>query len=386
MHVLKTVGVAMLLAPLAPLYGADTIPVNHDLVVHEWGTFTSVAGANGDPVEWASVAGASDLPCFVERLRPQSTKLAPALVRMETPVLYFYPRSRIKVSVNVKFPQGWITEWYPRATRVLPDSQQISGISHGQIDWDSVELSPGETSELPTTTGASRYYAARNTDSATLRAGGQNEKMIFYRGVGNFEVPLHPKFTRSGNVEIRNAGANAIPVAILFENRDDVAGYRVVRDLRGVTAVDAPELAENPDSVRPELAAALVDSGLYWPEALAMIETWHDSWFEEGTRLIYIVPRSQVDLLLPLTVEPNPVSIARVFVGRVEILSPAERQAAESALVNGDPRPLVKFGRFLNAFVNQMNRSLLDSSAGQRSLQQAYTAIQREQNGEACVR
>ena len=36
--------------------------------VHEWGTFTSVAGENGQAVDWLPLSGPSDLPCFVERL------------------------------------------------------------------------------------------------------------------------------------------------------------------------------------------------------------------------------------------------------------------------------------------------------------------------------
>ncbi len=37
----------------------------NDLVVHEWGTFTSVAGKNGVALDWRPLNGASDLPKFV---------------------------------------------------------------------------------------------------------------------------------------------------------------------------------------------------------------------------------------------------------------------------------------------------------------------------------
>ena len=56
-----------------------------------------------------------------------------------------------------------------------------------------------------------------------------------------------------------------------------------------------------------------------------MIETWRDSWFEEGMRVFYLVPRSLVDRELRLSVQPAPARIARVFVGREEILSPYMR-------------------------------------------------------------
>src|SRR3954462_13576316 len=38
-------------------------------VVHEWGTFTSIAGPAGRAMEWTPQAGQSDLPCFVARNR-----------------------------------------------------------------------------------------------------------------------------------------------------------------------------------------------------------------------------------------------------------------------------------------------------------------------------
>ena len=87
--------------------------------VHEWGTFTSVAGENGQAVDWLPLSGPSDLPCFVARLDHQRNfKSAYGAVRMETPVLYFYPLKPMTVSVRVDFPNGRVTEWYPRATGV----------------------------------------------------------------------------------------------------------------------------------------------------------------------------------------------------------------------------------------------------------------------------
>ena len=38
-----------------------------------------------------------------------------------------------------------------------------------------------------------------------------------------------------------------------------------------------------------------------------MVETWRDSWFEEGSRLIYIVPSRAIDAILPLQIEPGEI-------------------------------------------------------------------------------
>ncbi len=82
------------------------------LTVHEWGTFTSIAGPDGQAVRWLTVpfTQQSDLPCFVER-SPTNVKAALAgTVRMETPVLYFYAPRPLDASVHVAFQQGLLTE------------------------------------------------------------------------------------------------------------------------------------------------------------------------------------------------------------------------------------------------------------------------------------
>src|SRR5262245_8698818 len=68
------------------------------LVVHEWGTFTSIAGKDGVALEWRPLNGATDLPKFVHTIQDQPSGLRhppgkgelTAAIRMETPVLYFY--------------------------------------------------------------------------------------------------------------------------------------------------------------------------------------------------------------------------------------------------------------------------------------------------------
>ena len=50
---------------------------------------------------------------------------------------------------------------------------------------------------------------------------------------------------------------------------------------------------------------SLVKQGLYRKEAAAMVSTWSDSWFEEGTRLFYFMPQSKVDEILPLQIRPD---------------------------------------------------------------------------------
>jgi hypothetical protein len=86
-----------------------------------------------------------------------------------------------------------------------------------------------------------------------------------------------------------------------------------------------------------------------------MVETWRDSWFEEGTRVLYIMPMRQVDGILPLNVNPAPDETTRVFVGRVELLSPATKQALQDAVDRWDQPALEKYGRFLSLFAKRLS-------------------------------
>jgi hypothetical protein len=67
------------------LPGGEKSPGFAGLTVHEWGTFTSIAGKDGQAVEWSPLTGATDLPGFVEHFRTPAFKLGlRGTVRMAT--------------------------------------------------------------------------------------------------------------------------------------------------------------------------------------------------------------------------------------------------------------------------------------------------------------
>lgn len=109
-----------------------------------------------------------------------------------------------------------------------------------------------------------------------------------------------------------------------------------------------------------------VAQGLYADEAQAMVETWRDSWFEEGSRLIYILPEKFVNGILPLSIHPAPAQIARVFVGRLELVTPATEQAVEAAFAARDKVTLEKYGRFLEPILQTMMAKESDRSRAAR--------------------
>jgi len=360
---------ALCLSCLAVSGAAERHPqdtASPDLRAHEWGTFTSVAGRSGQAVGWSPLGGSSDLPSFVEHFRSADFKIQlRGTVRMETPVLYFYSPRAMNVSVNVGFPHGLITEWYPHATRTEPRAEaQLDNDAlykhhyRAGIAWDSVDLAPDTMENFAAGEPGSRYYAARETSATPLSVktakGTQFEKFLFYRGVANFKPPVAASVTPDGKIAVRNLTAYAVPAVLLVERRGDRFGYRLAGGVEKDAVLDQPDLGPISDQAMSDLESVLEAQGLYLDEARAMIKTWADSWQEEGSRLFYIVPRSVVDEILPLRIEPRPVQTVRVFVGRVELITPATEKAVETALANHDRDTIDMYGRFLEPIMEQL--------------------------------
>jgi hypothetical protein len=344
--------------------GKDAHPVYSSLTAHEWGTFTSIAGADGQAVEWSPLTGSTDLPSFVEHSRSPGYKLGlRGTVRMETPVLYFYDSREETVSVNVAFSNGVITEWYPHASRVEPAGNLYGENLHkagasGGIAWDLVTLAPTGRPDFPAGTENNHYYAARMTSSTPLRvkapAGEQQEKFLFYRGVSTFLVPLSAMLGAEGKLRVKSLGDQEIPRTILFERRGEKVGYRIGGVLKQDAILDPPDLSASIDDLARDLVGILVGQGLYQDEAQAMVETWRNSWFEEGSRLLYIVAPAFVNEVLPLSIKPAPGQTVRVFVGRLELVTPATEKEVVAAFANHDTATLKTFGRFLEPILTTM--------------------------------
>jgi len=337
--------------------GNDAGPVDASLTAHEWGTFTSIAGNDGEAVEWSPLTGSTDLPAFVEHFRDPGFKLGlRGTVRMETPVLYFYSSKEETVSVSVAFAKGVITEWYPRASRVEPKAELYNGMLHqgsasGSIAWDSVTVAPNGRADFPREAGNNHYFAARMTSATPLRvktpAGEQQEKFLFYRGVSTFSIPLSANLTAENKLAVKNRSEEEIANTILFERRGEKVGYRIGGALQKEAVLDPPELSGTIDELCRDLEGMLVAQWLYQDEARAMVETWRSTWFEEGSRLLYIVPPALVNEVLPLSIRPAPAQTVRVFVGRLELITPTTQRAVETAFAANDTATLKAYGRFL---------------------------------------
>jgi hypothetical protein len=345
------------------------------LTVHEWGTFTSISGPNGRVIDWLPLTGSTDLPSFVEHFRDVKFKGGlRGKVRMETPVLYFYSPQETTVAVDVSFPKGLITDWYPHADSAnsgltSKDYALVMMKRPGTISWPSVRIDPHAASNFPADKSENHYYAARQTSSAPIEVstptGMQAEKFLFYRGVAAFSPPITATLSADNTVSLQNDFSEPIPNVILFERRGAQFGYRVLGPVSDQASFAPPVLDGSLDSLYSTLEGILISEGLFPDEAHAMLETWKNSWFEEGARLIYIVPRAFVDSVLPLHVNPVPANTTRVFVGRLELITKTTEHAVESAFVHSDRATLQKYSRFLEPIVISMIQQTTDEARRQ---------------------
>lgn len=377
------------------------------LIAHEWGTFTSFSGSDGIQLEFRSLTS-SDLPEFIPDLEDYARysreweeqdnfdkRFMRSHQRMETPVVYFYTGQEREVNVRVDFPQGLLTEFYPppkeiRFAKSYYDKHKKE-LGDAFLSWEKVRLIPpsqrdlvrptgvegvSAAPELPVVPDGNPYGFARNTDSALVEVDGppgvgkQYEKFLFYRGIGNFKAPVKMLAEGDGRFGVFNYGNRPLGAAFLLEAYNGwirFASHPALAPHDSMYLESAGEWLNSPDTLMAEMAKALVSAGLYEAEAQSMVNTWRDSWFgENGTRLLYLLPRELTDELLPIKIEPAPDELTRVMVGRMEIMTPEVAQRLTTAIQASEGESpsteavqaeLAQLGRFAEPALEYLKKS-----------------------------
>lgn len=129
------------------------------------------------------------------------------LVRMETPVLYFYSQRPTTLSVRVDFPKGLITEWYPPAPKVGPNPAAVGPVyRNGSLQWDQVSVLPEDAPGV----------------SVDLRG-----EPLLYRPPDGLSAPQYRRPTRKAHLLPRRGELSAqpsAPVPTRWEDRDPQRG------------------------------------------------------------------------------------------------------------------------------------------------------------------
>jgi len=350
---------------LGVLLAAVPLLAESELVVHEWGTFTSFQDPLGDTIGGINVDD-EPVPEFVHRLWtvPIWTRASrPALwsqgaprchpdvtLRLETPVVYFYPPEKSvdigKFRFGVRFRGGWLTEYFPAADagdQSVPGS--LTSASEGHLEWQGLRLGEADLADLPQTS-EHVWLAPRRVGAATVTTsdGGESEKYLFYRGVGHLDAPfVASRQDRSVTIALRGKPSqwqmdtvsqgwlvHVLPdqrlvySTVRLQAMDDRQQWTVPLPGAG-TAAPASQRAK----LRTELRQALIEAGLFPDEAEAMLATWELSYFKSGgLRFFFVLPRDWIDHYLPISLSV-PASMTRVMMGRIELVSPHQQRVLE---------------------------------------------------------
>lgn len=346
------------LLTLALLLSAGLVAqeMKSDYEVHEWGTFTTLSNSQGRQLT-GLIRSEEPVPAFVHKIKtswttrienPHSTKSFDQYIythhktnienvncRMETPVLYFYSKNApLKINkVRVDYSQGSVTEFFPNAH--CEDLTQRGGVNlktyRGYIEWNNISLMR-DTDPMFTTTIRSQetpqWIAPRKTASNIVFTGNAQEKFLFYRGLGYIESRLITRFINPFQLEINNGYSEEVPFLFVFENKGEgrfeafhIGGLDAGKNIK----VNLKRPVINMNFGKDKMLEALVSEGLYRDEAMAMLETWKESYFETpGLKVLWIWPQQLVRDRLPIYFDPWPNAIKRVMVGRSEVLTPQQ--------------------------------------------------------------
>jgi hypothetical protein len=354
--------------------GAGDAPAASGVVgVHEWGTFTSLQDETGRSIGGINTDD-EPVPAFVHEGYPQLLKTATELpgivggkgitsyclrdvtMRLETPVVYFHlpPGQReARLSVNVAFRGGWLTQFYPDAAATMPGlsfGQKIGRLDAstvGTLAWPALTVGPAAAG--PKTTDPV-WVAPRQAEAHDIRVqrpdgSAEGERFLFYRGVGHVEAPL--RVERHGTDLVVHSrlesgmfeGPLEVPSSWVADIRED--GRLAYRDMGklalaagdgvvGRVSVNFQE-SEYSSGARVELRkavkAGLQRDGMNADEAEALLATWERSYFKSpGLRVLFMVPRAWTDRVLPLTVSGAETDVRRAMVGRIELVSDRQRE------------------------------------------------------------
>lgn len=369
---------------------------------HEWGTFTSVVDSTGKTLNGMYHEDES-LPDFVHsfgELRKEAQLPIPPVVsnppkpprppchskvcfgqdeliqnvitqKMETPVIYFYAKEAQKVAVDVKFPEGIITETFPGPVATFPtmSDPHIIGSGHSVFDLNILQTKVGA---LPEVNSDNIYGHARAVASNLVKSGVEQEKFLFYRGLGRFQPKI--EITSQGG-SLKIAGLAKARPQNAFLIHVDANGDGQLLSLDNVKTKDeifvlsqqidqlkdhssATTLIIKGQQARGKLIDELLLAGLFKDEAVAMLNTWENGYLKvPGLRLLYILPRFEVDEVLPLNFTPAPVKLVRAFVARMEIILDTDEQRILAEITKEQSQfRIEKLGRFAEPVLHRIRK------------------------------
>ncbi len=342
---IATAPVAFQLAPLG----------KEDLVVHEWGVFTvfndvKVANANRRE-EWGS------LPTFFYRQFPRE-RLRWVPSAWDKPIVYFYAKpASLHVNVKVTFSSGVPVVWWPAVADPVDDGgfrttrdpktprpfrfltweawlgervpPQVGAAPHGGQPgkpWVKVADSPLpkdcwlQQARLPSATpltvignidGPPKVWFPGSKDRP------ETERFLYYDGLVPAPDYLRCEKVDATSVTLHNrANFNVARLFVVDRRTKGAVRFASVGDEMPLKAgahmkIAPPRVAaaDWPAAGAKQVRQALLNAGLFAPEADALLTIWQERLLEaEGVTVFHILPAAEYDRMLPLSILPAPAA------------------------------------------------------------------------------
>ena len=296
-------------------------PPPDGLVVHEWGTFLAMNGSDGVTLD-GMYHEEHALPGFVHARSRDELRLPTSNMKGETPVIYFYSSTPRTAQIEVSFPRGVWTQWYPQADYVGPSLVQTGSLlqpRNGRISWTVDIVPPTQThGTLPLAPRDALWNYTREVDAAFVSSASNKgrdwERFIFYRGLGQASLPL--QVSAAGGARLAcGSGLAEVRHVYLLRIEGGKGAYRYLPSIRCGEDIDrvvptmerAQPIQQFASTIGDDLGTRLVESGLYQKEARAMVNTWRTSYFmSDGIRVLFVLPPSWTDRFIPMTISPAP--------------------------------------------------------------------------------
>jgi hypothetical protein len=196
------------------------------------------------------------LPSFVRERELNGRNRAGLFQKMETPVTYFYTDRPMTAEIRVEMPRGLLTHWFPAVQGFGPaPAKSAAAPAESYLDWGKVELYPDTPDFVgkgkpvlgvrPGAGTESTWLFARETDSAVVKVTKapvpvrpelETEKFLFYRGLGEFDLPLTVAAGGSNDnvaLTLANRGSDPLSSMFIVRVRDNSLQYVRVAELAG---------------------------------------------------------------------------------------------------------------------------------------------------------
>jgi hypothetical protein len=273
----------------------------------------------------------------------------------DKPIVYFYTRQpSLQVSATVRFREGAPVVWWPACASPIDDNRNPArgkarpgaaavGQTFQTLRWNGwlgyvppnvhvFEPPSGNNWTRPQSFdfGAATpewITQARLPDAAPITVSGskirrgapwtttrpETERFLYYDGMVPAPDYLRCVAVTADTLTVRNTGSFPVPQLFVVDRRAERTAKGPAFACRTEAIPPGAEVAiplkplERPADLAASVRQALIDAGMFGPEADSILKIWSKDLLEaEGMTAFFLLPQKEYDAMLPLELTPKP--------------------------------------------------------------------------------